>query len=145
MKLLPQLEEYVKRKEKVSLVSVWHNNGSNVSTLENICRVLVENPQKSTCTQSEELGPARKWWTYNIFGKIIVPLDHFYRSSNAANDHLIHLRISRDHWQLSDWPRPVTITSLPCDVITRGKLALRRRKTAARALAYRGSQHECYV
>ena len=35
IKLLLRLEEYVKWKEKVSLVSVWHNYGSNVSTLEN--------------------------------------------------------------------------------------------------------------
>ena len=34
IKLLPQLEEYVKWKEKVLLVSVWHNDGSNVSILE---------------------------------------------------------------------------------------------------------------
>ena len=34
IKLLPRLEEYVKWNEKVSLVSVWHNDGSNVSTVE---------------------------------------------------------------------------------------------------------------
>ena len=33
-KLLPQLEQYVKWKENVSLVSVRHNDSSNVSTLE---------------------------------------------------------------------------------------------------------------
>ena len=34
VKLLPRLEEYVKWKVKVSLVSVRHNDGSNVSILE---------------------------------------------------------------------------------------------------------------
>ena len=34
IKLLPRLEEYVKWKENMSLVNVWHNDGSNVSTLE---------------------------------------------------------------------------------------------------------------
>ena len=34
MKLLPRLEEYVKWEEKLSLVIVWQNDGSNVSTLE---------------------------------------------------------------------------------------------------------------
>ena len=31
---MPRLEEYVKWNEMVSLMSVWHNGGSNVSTLE---------------------------------------------------------------------------------------------------------------
>ena len=34
IKLLPRFKEYVKWKEKASLVSVWHSDGSNVSTLE---------------------------------------------------------------------------------------------------------------
>ena len=34
MKLLPRLEEYVKQKDKMSLVSVWHNDVSDVTTLE---------------------------------------------------------------------------------------------------------------
>ena len=60
--LLPRLEECVKWKEKLSLVSVWSNDGSNISTLEKktlkiyhaledlnyeilrIYRVLEENP-----------------------------------------------------------------------------------------------------
>ena len=61
-KVLPQLEEYVNWKEKVSLVNVWHNDGSNVSRLEkktlkiyhvklwnieNIRIVLEECPQKN--------------------------------------------------------------------------------------------------
>ena len=41
--------------------------------------------------------------------------------------------------------RAVTVTNLPYDVLARGKLTLKRRKTPARELAYRGSQHECYV
>ena len=36
IKLLPQLKEYVKWKEKMSLVSLYHSDGSNVSTLEKI-------------------------------------------------------------------------------------------------------------
>ena len=34
IKLLPRLEEYVKWKEKLSLMSLWHNDGSNIATLE---------------------------------------------------------------------------------------------------------------
>ena len=34
IKLLPWLEEYVKWKDNVSLLSMWHNDVSNVSTLE---------------------------------------------------------------------------------------------------------------
>ena len=43
--------------------------------------------------------------------------------------------------------RTVTVTKLAHDIglITRDKLARRRRKTAARALAYRWSPHEYYV
>ena len=34
IKLLPRLEEYVKWKKNVTLVSLWRNDGANISTLE---------------------------------------------------------------------------------------------------------------
>ena len=70
-------------------VNVWHNNNSNISTLEkktlkiysvleeNICRVLEKNPQKSTYRLSE-LGASK-----DIIHHQIKTLGKSYRSCRS--------------------------------------------------------------